>query len=191
MSFIPDFELGFWNAWILEVLFLATMFSGYLIDKKANKRFGVVPPYGKTAKNLFLVTKLMTIVTFAYSIFLPSKLGTTWFYVGLPICLLALTMSFIVGVNFASTPPNQPATKGFYHISRNPAYLSIFLIDIGIGITCISWIFLLFAIISITLANNLVVYEERFCLAKYGDVYQEYMNRTPRWIGIPKPRKNN
>src|SRR3989304_2738725 len=98
MSFIPDFELGFWNAWILEVLFLATMFSGYLIDKKANKRFGVVPPYGKAVKNLFLVTKLMTIVTFAYSIFLPLRLGQTWFYVGLPICLLALTMSFIVGV---------------------------------------------------------------------------------------------
>ena len=189
MSFIPDFELGFWNAWILEVLFLATMFSGYLIDKKANKRFGVVPPYGKTVKNLFLVTKLMTIVTFAYSIFLPLKLGTTWFYVGLPICLLALTMSFIVGVNFASTPPNQPATKGFYHISRNPAYFSMFLIDVGIGITCISWIFLLFGMVHIILANILIGYEERFCLAKYGNAYQEYMNITPRWIGIPKSSK--
>jgi len=28
--------------------------------------------------------------------------------------------------------------------------------------------------------------EERFYLKKYGDAYREYMNRTPRWIGIPK-----
>ena len=191
MSLIPAFELGLWNAWILEVLFIATMFSGDLINKKARVRFGVIPPYGKPVKNLFLIVKLMTIVTLAYSIFLPLRLDTIWFYVGLPVCFLALVIGFIVGVNFASTPANEPAMRGVYRISRNPAYLSIFLIDIGIGITCISWIFLLFGIMHIILANNLVVYEERFCLAKYGDVYQEYMNRTPRWIGIPKSRKND
>jgi len=32
--------------------------------------------------------------------------------------------------------------------------------------------------------------EERFCLEKYGDAYREYMNRTPRWIGFPKSKKN-
>ena len=25
----------------------------------------------------------------------------------------------------------------------------------------------------------------------YGKPYKEYMKRTPRWIGIPKPIKNN
>jgi protein-S-isoprenylcysteine O-methyltransferase Ste14 len=33
--------------------------------------------------------------------------------------------------------------------------------------------------------------EERFLLEKYGDTYREYMNRTPRWIGIPKSEKRN
>ena len=28
--------------------------------------------------------------------------------------------------------------------------------------------------------------EERHCLEEYGDAYRDYMNRTPRWIGIPK-----
>jgi len=28
--------------------------------------------------------------------------------------------------------------------------------------------------------------EERFCLKQYGDTYREYMNKTPRWLGIPK-----
>ena len=33
--------------------------------------------------------------------------------------------------------------------------------------------------------------EERFLLEKYGDIYREYMNRTPRWIEIPKSEKRN
>jgi protein-S-isoprenylcysteine O-methyltransferase Ste14 len=28
--------------------------------------------------------------------------------------------------------------------------------------------------------------EERHCLKYYGNAYREYMNRTPRWLGIPK-----
>jgi len=31
--------------------------------------------------------------------------------------------------------------------------------------------------------------QERFLLEKYGTAYKEYMNRTPKWIGIPKTRK--
>jgi len=189
LSFIPAFELGIWNAWIFELLFITTMFSGNLIDKKASKRFSVIPPYGKPVKTTFLIVKLMTIITFVYSIFLPLRLDTIWFYVGLPICFLALVMSFMVGINFASTPSNKPASEGVYRISRNPAYLSIFLIDMGIAIICISWIFLLFGIIHLILSKTLIVYEERFCLAKYGKVYQDYMNRTPRCLGIPKSKE--
>jgi protein-S-isoprenylcysteine O-methyltransferase Ste14 len=28
--------------------------------------------------------------------------------------------------------------------------------------------------------------EERSLLNRYGNTYREYMNKTPRWIGIPK-----
>lgn len=30
--------------------------------------------------------------------------------------------------------------------------------------------------------------EERFCLDYYGDAYRNYMERTPRWIGLPKSK---
>jgi protein-S-isoprenylcysteine O-methyltransferase Ste14 len=41
----------------------------------------------------------------------------------------------------------------------------------------------------ITLMNMSAVNEERLCLEKYGDAYRDYMNRTPRWIGIPKSQE--
>jgi protein-S-isoprenylcysteine O-methyltransferase Ste14 len=33
--------------------------------------------------------------------------------------------------------------------------------------------------------------EETFTLGHYGAVYREYMNKTPRWIGIPKSEKRD
>jgi len=88
-----------------------------------------------------------------------------------------------------NTPPDRPATEGLYRISRNPIYLSTSLMFIGVGIACASWLLLLLIAISIILQNSLIDAEERWCLEKYGDAYREYMNRTPKWIGIPKSEK--
>jgi protein-S-isoprenylcysteine O-methyltransferase Ste14 len=66
----------------------------------------------------------------------------------------------------------------------------MFLVNVGIGIACLSWVFLLVAIVnSLLLRYYVVVVEEPFLIEKYGDTYKEYMNRTPRWIGIPKSKK--
>jgi len=124
-----------------------------------------------------------------YSIFLPLKLGTIWFYAGLPICLLALFIGIMAGVAFATAPLNEPINKGVYRISRHPMYFGGFLEYVGIGIARASWVFLLCAVVWIATWNIGVIEEERICLKMYGDAYREYMNRTPRWIGIPKSEK--
>jgi protein-S-isoprenylcysteine O-methyltransferase Ste14 len=64
--------------------------------------------------------------------------------------------------------------------------LSSHLIFIGAGIASASWVFLVFSILNVFLSNISVTVEERFCLERYGDGYREYMNRIPKWIGIPK-----
>ncbi len=60
---------------------------------------------------------------------------------------------------------------------------------IGIGIASASWLCLLLGAINTLLQHILIGAEERWCLEKYGDAYREYMNRTPRWFGIPKSEK--
>ena len=126
-------------------------------------------------------------LTIVYLVFLPLKLGTMWLYVGFPIFLLGLVMNLMAGINIATTPlDNEPITKGVYRISRHPAYFGGFLLYFGIGIVCASWIFILFALAWIIMWHISVPSEERSCLKKYGDAYREYMNKTPRWIGIPK-----
>jgi protein-S-isoprenylcysteine O-methyltransferase Ste14 len=97
----------------------------------------------------------------------------------------------IAAHNFATSSKDKPVTKGVYRISRHPMYFFGLLTYIGIGITSASWLYLILAASYIVLNNISVRVEERVCLNKYGDAYREYMNRTPRWIGIPKSEKKD
>ena len=190
MSVVPAFQIGVWNAWILMVLLFLAYIPGRLINKEAMSKMTTPIPFSRTETILWVSTHLV-IIPFAliYSIFLPLTLGTVWFYIGLPICLLSLLVNLMAGVSFATTPPDEPVTKGIYRFSRNPAYFGILLMFIGIGIASASWILLLCAVLWITSWHILVRAEERFCLDTYGDPYREHMNTTPRWIGLPKSGK--
>ena len=194
MLWLPIFEIGLWNAWIFIVLSLVlTTVSFMLIAKeKMEKRMEGEPAWSeltKTAKIAFVITHMIVMpLTIIYSIFLPLKLGIVWFFAGLPICLLALVMDLLFSISFITGPVDEPITTGIFAISRNPGYLSYFLMCAGIGIACASWIFLLFAVVWIVAWHFGIPGEERTLIGKYGDAYRDYMKRTPRWIGIPKSR---
>jgi len=143
-------------------------------------------PPAKTEKKISTFSTVIYILLLIYSVFLPLKLGTIWFYIGLPIYVVGLTMFMISIVNIATTPLGEPFAKGIYRYSRHPMSFFGFLTFIGVGIASASWVFLLFSIVYTILSFVIAIPEERFCLEKYGDVYRQYMNRTPRWIGLPK-----
>ncbi len=191
MSLVPAFEIGVWNAWILQVLFFLILSATELFMSKEEKerlnRGKEDYPLSKTKKWLALSTHVVIMpLAFIYSIFLQLKLGTAWLYAGLPIFVLALVMTLMTTYNFAATPLGEPVTRGIYRISRHPIYLSGFVLYAGIGIACASWVLLLCAVLWIAFCQVAVLAEERFLLEKYGDAYRKYMNRTPRWLGLPK-----
>ena len=191
MSLIPAFEIGVWNAWILQVIFFIVLSApGILMNKeakKSNDRATESIPLNRTEKIATLSTHAVLYpLTIIYSIFLPLKIGTVWLYIGLPIFTLALVMTIITYINYANTPLDKPVTRGIYRISRHPIYLTGCVLYIGIGVACASWIMMLCGILWWGMWSVAVPTEERFLLWKYGDSYREYMNRTPRWIGIPK-----
>jgi protein-S-isoprenylcysteine O-methyltransferase Ste14 len=188
MQLIPVFKIGIWNAWIFTACFYILPYPIMAIFKKAFKKLGNPPDLkpNKREKAIGYIANIITYIAILYSIFLPFKLETAWFYIGLAVFLLALAVLATTVVNFITTPIDKAVTKGIYGYSRNPMYLSNFLALIGIGIAAASWIILLFAVIFIISANIVAISEEHYCKEKYGDVYKEYLNRTPRWIGIPK-----
>jgi protein-S-isoprenylcysteine O-methyltransferase Ste14 len=92
-------------------------------------------------------------------------------------------------VNWTNTPAGEPVIRGIYRYSRHPGYVTEVLLLLGVSMISASWIFLLFPIIIWAGAAHFIKIEEACTLGHYGKAYSEYMNRTPRWIGIPKPKK--
>jgi len=193
MSLIPAFEIGIWNAWILWVLmFLSMIIRNFFMSKEAKektKRATQFAPFSGTKKVLVYSTHAVIMPAAAiYSIFLPLKIGTAWLYAGLPIFALSIVMTIMINISFATSPVDKPVTKGFYRISRHPIYLSAALMYLGIGIACASWVLLLCAVLWIVFFHIVIPTEERFLIDQYGDAYREYIDRTPRWLGLPKSR---
>jgi protein-S-isoprenylcysteine O-methyltransferase Ste14 len=190
MSLIPAFELGVWNAWIFMLIFFIFMFIPDLLNRisrdKLEKGPVTFPKQGKSEKRVNIIWGVVFLLGFIYSFFLPLKLGTMWFYIGLPLNLLGLIIWTVIIMNIFTTPPGKPFTKGLYRYSRHPMYLTQFLMVISVSLAAVSLIFFLFSFVLIVLTVIIAFQEERSCLEHYGDAYREYMNRTPRWIGIPK-----
>ena len=121
-----------------------------------------------------------------YSIFLPLKFNTIWFYIGLLFFLFGFIFDMSVYITIRSAKIGKPFTNGPYNYSRHPIYIALFLIIISISIMSLSWVFLLIAIICGIHLFIVAPVEEKYCLKKYGEEYQDYIDRTPRWIGLPK-----
>lgn len=188
MSLIPAFELGIWNAWILTIWLLVPYFLGPLniIPKGREEGSSFITEFNKMQKIAFFSLQITFLLMVIYSIFVPLKLGTAWFYAGLPIHLLGLIMYAMVFAGFATTPPDKLVTHGIYHYSRNPMQLSVFILLTGVGIASASWVFLLLSVVFLIIPLSWLGTEERHLLKLYGDTYRKYIYRTPRYIGIPK-----
>jgi protein-S-isoprenylcysteine O-methyltransferase Ste14 len=188
MSAVPDFDVGLWNAWILMLYLplhplMFIVVDGLIGVGAIMKKLGNVP-YDKTGERVLTSSMILFLLAFIYSIFLPLKLDSTWLYAGIAIYVLGLVMFIIAIVNIATTPHDRPFTKGLYRYSRHPMTFWGNIMHLGIGIATASWVFILFSIVYAILWHVVVITEERQCIEKYGDTYQEYLKSTPRWIGI-------
>jgi protein-S-isoprenylcysteine O-methyltransferase Ste14 len=117
-----------------------------------------------------------------YSVVLPLRLGTMWFFIGLIIYAFGCIPYIISIVNFASTRSNELIVKGVYKISRNPMYFFSALTLLGIGIGCASWFMIMLVILHAAINHLTVLAEECYCSEKYGKSYREYMKNVPRYF---------
>jgi len=188
LSLIPAFELGLWNAWILVIPILIISFSDMRVT--AARESGEAGDFQLTKKEnrLTYAVFLPMLVSWVYAVFLPLQLGTTWLIIGLLFYLFGIVFTLVAIRNFAASPKDKVITKGLYSFTRNPTYIGMVLMQTGLGIACSSWLYLLLTVALMILLNANLSAEERYCLYRYGDDYQKYVNSTPRWIGTPKSK---
>jgi protein-S-isoprenylcysteine O-methyltransferase Ste14 len=101
---------------------------------------------------------------------------------GLAVFALGLVGLVVALINFRDTPPDQPAVKGLYRVSRNPQAVAFFLANYAICIAIGSWIAAIMLALAQLFAHFRIVAEEQSCLRQYGASYRGYMQRVPRYF---------
>jgi protein-S-isoprenylcysteine O-methyltransferase Ste14 len=83
-----------------------------------------------------------------------------------------------------STLPVQAlVTTGIHGWSRNPIYVGMVLIYVGIGTAALSpWILVLVVPIAILMRYGVVAREEAYLERRFGDAYRAYRVRVHRWL---------
>ena len=109
--------------------------------------------------------------------------------------LLVVGVSLFVGISAivemrrlrTSINPHKPvkalAEAGVFRHTRNPVYLSMFIMYIGIAILVnVPWLILLFPVLFLSVENWVVKPEEDYLERRFSDAYRQYKKRVRRWI---------
>jgi protein-S-isoprenylcysteine O-methyltransferase Ste14 len=83
--------------------------------------------------------------------------------------------------------PNKPAeslqTTGIYHSTRNPMYLG--LVMVYLGLSCLIgnwWNFIFLPILVLIIQEYIIKKEEQYLARKFGQDYIDYRHRVRRWL---------
>lgn len=109
---------------------------------------------------------------------------------GILICVgVAVAIWAVIQFARAGTTPNahRPDTaivsSGPYRFSRNPIYLSMALVQIGVGVFLSNlWIVILVAPVLYTCQKGIIEREEGYLEAKFGEEYLSYKRTVGRWL---------
>ena len=109
--------------------------------------------------------------------------------------LICVVTSAILGIwslawfvrSHTNPMPTKPSTivvtSGPYRFSRNPMYVSLALLYIGLGFGLdIFWALILMPLVVITIRYYVIAREERYLERKFGVEYLRYKKSVRRWI---------
>ncbi len=120
--------------------------------------------------------------------FLPGSVGV-WLGVLLILLSILIVGSAFRALGRAKTPfdVHQPTvaivTDGAFRYSRNPMYLSLTLLYLGLTSLINSlWMLLLVMPLLVVMQRGVVEREEQYLEAKFGEEYLRYKMRVRRWI---------
>jgi protein-S-isoprenylcysteine O-methyltransferase Ste14 len=100
---------------------------------------------------------------------------------------LALSALRIMKAAGTNVHPSEPALTivrdGPFRFTRNPMYLSLCLVQIALGLFLNDWITLLFVVpLAVIFHYGVVLREERYLSAKFGEPYLQYKHEVRRWM---------
>ncbi|GER79192.1 MAG: isoprenylcysteine carboxylmethyltransferase family protein [Anaerolineales bacterium] len=103
--------------------------------------------------------------------------------IGLSFCLYAqIKMGAAWRVGIDEIVKTELITTGLYAVIRNPTYLGLFLLNIGVWLIWPTWTIFLLNILFILFLEIQVRCEEDYLSSVHGEEYREYKKRTKRYV---------
>ena len=187
MQIIPEFTLKWTSGIYLGLLVIVIRYClMYFVSRKANEQADFFPPMIGKEKIAYWVYTTTSFLIYLYLIFITIKTDTFLFPLGIFFYLLGLIILAKSTVDYAHGYQDGFVNIGIYLYSRNPMYVSYFLIYVGIGLICTSWLYLLIVLMREVSTYWLILSEERWCKEKFGEPYQKYFSNVNRYIGRSK-----
>jgi len=108
------------------------------------------------------------------------------------VCILVsfpLAIATLRALSCAHTPvdPMKPTTalvtEGPFRSSRNPIYVALTLLYLGVAsLVNALWILLLVVPVLLVIRYRVIAREEAYLARKFGDAYRQYMAQVRRWL---------
>lgn len=121
--------------------------------------------------------------------FLPA--GGIQFAIGLPLSIIGASLMVTAGMTLVraktdstfSRPTTAIVTHGLYGRSRNPIFLSVIVLYIGIAAAFNAlWPVLFLPLVVILILFGAILPEERYLEKNFGEEWLKYKSRVRRWL---------
>ena len=184
------------TAWYFRLFYvhlLVFVVSWFLAGIIKPKRMG--PPTGKS----WIIFALMgVIVGWALMWFVTFTVNLA-FWIGLGVIVFGEVVYALGYIAMREHPEKNKAVVdwGIYKVSRHSHVLAGIITNLGVIVMgwnlgsiiyIVLWVYL---VLNVIFTHFYVLMEEKINIEKFGQEYQDYMNKTPRYIGIPISGKSD
>ncbi len=111
-------------------------------------------------------------------------LGIVLFGLGIGLSVTCIAHLRRLGTDFRThKPASTLVTDGPYRVSRNPIYIALSLVHIGIAVAVDSpWMLAMLIPALAVVRIGVIAREERYLEARFGDDYRRYRASVRRWL---------
>jgi protein-S-isoprenylcysteine O-methyltransferase Ste14 len=143
----------------------------------------------------FVTGKISLFVTLAYFVLAIIRVDLSWVVVpvlkmvgfilaGVGATMLVLAFVYLGKSVRMGLPKEQTELKtgGIYQFSRNPMYLSLFMLAIASCLVVINPTNITCAVLTIAIHHHIILAEERFLEGRFGSAFDEYRSKVRRYL---------
>jgi protein-S-isoprenylcysteine O-methyltransferase Ste14 len=155
-------------------------------NKKDHPGIYVPPPivYALTFLVAVFIQKKVPIDDSLFHLQLAKIVGVGLLIIALFFLIRSLRQFFLSNNTLVTImPTNSLQTNGIYNITRNPMYLGLAIVYLGIS--CLIgnwWNIILFPLLLLLIQEYMIKREEKYLERRFGQVYLDYKSKVRRWI---------